>query len=334
MSIPILQYPIFQALAKYQDTPRLLVSNSSMGMLRTGCVKKFAIQKLLNYRIWEEGEATMTGSVVHEAWQLYLHTRNVQEAEAHLVMHFNLRWQKSAFQTRSLYGVLTSLSTLITYTDRYIFPFYDLAYLSNGEPATEVKFQINIDGFNLGEDNANPIGVGYIGFIDAVLRAKNTGNFIPFDLKTSTLASYYGEIKYAHSAQVLPYGMILEQIMGHTQDAKWDALGFNIHYLELVMDWLEPAVYDYPFYKTMDDITKWGKDLIHSLTNLKFYLAEGFFPERDSACIAWQKPCRYQMECDLKSLDSLIAQVGRTEIEEAEVFVPYITTSIKYATGA
>lgn len=301
-----------------------------MGQLRTGCPKKFAIQKLMNYRTWEESEASMTGSILHEAWQLYLHTRDIAQAENHLVMNFNLKWQKSAYATRSLYGVLTSLSTLITWTDKYIFPFYDLAYLADGSPATEVKFQINIDGFNLSQDDANPIAIGYIGFIDAVLVAKNNGNFIAFDLKTSTETSYYGEIKYAHSGQVLPYGLVLEQILGHTENANWNSLGFNIHYLELVIDYLEPAVYDYPFYKTQEDITKWGKDLILSLTNLKFYLAEGFFPERDSACIAWNKPCRYQMECDIKSLQSLIDQVGKSEIEEAEVFKPYITTSIKY----
>jgi len=275
------QYPIKQ----------LVLSHSARSTARS-CMRKFEFSKMYgDPSEKEEMYAAEVGKALHEGFQNFLIHKDETKAVFAMMMAFpfELEYAKDENQrNRPFEAVYATLMELIRspVVDRY-----ELVKIKTqwGEEkhAVEVSFAIEIVGAPL------PIPVWFVGFIDAILYDRLEDRYLVTDIKTTRVNIVDYSVRYEFDEQTVPYGIILEHILGKKIDE------FKVSYLSAYIDLLEPKVSMYPFVKTQEHINDWFIGLCEDINRIGRYYKKQFFPRATNGdvCYSYNKPCWFATYC-------------------------------------
>lgn len=196
------------------------ISYSSLGSFGS-CPMRFVLSKCSNFEVPRRSSAaSLIGTAVHEAFQFYLITRNLDGAVKVLMLKYPIKLKKAM---QGNYHFLTTYSILRELVNWFEQGTYDLLYI-NEKPAIEFKVDTT---YLIKHSSAEPSGsreveldeVNYIGFIDAIFIDRSTGEIVVCDIKTSsTTSSEEEEIsKYALSPQTVEYVTNILNLLGFDQ---------------------------------------------------------------------------------------------------------------------
>lgn len=156
---------------------------------------------------------------------------------------------------------------------------YELVYY-NDKPATELSFAINFpDGYRLR------------GFVDAVLRNRETGKIIVLECKTTGSASV-NPATYKNSAQAIGYSIVLDVI--------FPALS-SYEVLYLVYQTKSKEYLPIPFEKTYLQRALWIRELLLDIETIKMYEEAEVYPMRGESCFSFFRECEYYGTCTLST---------------------------------
>lgn len=269
----------------------LYLSDSSIKRLHS-CPRKLELNKFYEHARVDRDESISSGggTSIHAAWQELLVSGNMERALFVLQEKFPWQYQNSPNDVRSIYALYT---TFLAMLDHKCTENYELVWVNVGGttiPAVEVPFRIKFKNVSLFPDRDVPIY--YIGYIDALLRDKETKLVETFDVKSTRIATSDYTPLYAKADQCLPYGYVLERVLGRSAD------NFNVNYLVAYVDIMQPQIYHYAFTKTRADIQEWCMKMALDITHIQTYAQSMFFPKRGESCYSYNRKCIYFDVCD------------------------------------
>lgn len=214
------------------------ISYSSLGSFGS-CPMRFVLTKCSNFEVPRHSSAaSLIGTAVHEAFQFYLITRNLDGAVKVLMLKYPIKLKKAM---QGNYHFLTAYHILRELVNWFENSNYDLLYI-NEKPAIEFKVDTTYLIAHTNRQSNEQAGrkvsldkVNYIGFIDAIFIDRSTGEIIVCDIKTSsTTSSEEEEIsKYALSPQTVEYVTNILNLLGFDQQEA-DSLISSIKVLYLI----------------------------------------------------------------------------------------------------
>jgi hypothetical protein len=214
------------------------ISYSSLGSFGS-CPMRFVLSKCSNFEVPRHSSAaSIIGTAVHEAFQFYLITRNLDGAVKVLMLKYPIKLKKAM---QGNYHFLTAYRILRELVNWFENSNYDLLYI-NEKPA--IEFKVDTTYLIAHTDKYDKVQaarkvtldkVNYIGFIDAIFIDRSTGEIIVCDIKTSsTTSSEEEEIsKYALSPQTVEYVTNILNLLGFDQQEA-DSLISSIKVLYLI----------------------------------------------------------------------------------------------------
>ena len=193
------------------------ISYSSLGSFGS-CPMRFVLTKCSNFEVPRRSSAaSLIGTAVHEAFQFYLITRNLDGAVKVLMLKYPIKLKKAM---QGNYHFLTAYRILRELVNWFENSNYDLLYI-NEKPAIEFKVDTTylIAHTNECKNGVALDKVNYIGFIDAIFIDRSTGEIIVCDIKTSSTTSSEEEelSKYALSPQTVEYVTNILNLLGFDQ---------------------------------------------------------------------------------------------------------------------
>jgi hypothetical protein len=274
-------------LEEGETDPRLkLLSHSSRTTLHK-CPRKFQLHRLKSQQIslvkekeeeqgvtFAYGHAVGTGvasalenpldldKVILEtflAWDTELLDENVKQ---------NKSYWLAQFAVEKFYGMLAN----------GFLNDYELVYYQ-GKPAIELSFCITM-----------PNGFYYRGFLDAVLKHKETGEIMVLENKTSsgTANSAY----FKNSGQAVGYSVVLDILFPELSS-----------YIVLYLVY-ETKSYDYvelPFKKSLLQRALWLQELLIDTQNVGTFEKFGSYPMHGESCFDFFRECEYLSLCTLST---------------------------------
>lgn len=198
------------------------ISYSSLGSFGS-CPMRFVLSKCSNFEVPRRSSAaSLIGTAVHEAFQFYLITRNLDGAVKVLMLKYPIKLKKAM---QGNYHFLTAYRILRELVNWFENSNYDLLYI-NEKPA--IEFKVDTTYLIAHTDKYDKVQaarkvtldkVNYIGFIDAIFIDRSTGEIVVCDIKTSsTTSSEEEEIsKYALSPQTVEYVTNILNLLGFDQ---------------------------------------------------------------------------------------------------------------------
>lgn len=289
LATPCSPFHIVRAARDYTLHPYRL-SDSAFSTLRL-CQRKFQLDRMLENVDRDEqisrsarspeairGQAygagvqayMLTGSMdlaIYEAWQNYW---PMEEAPP------------KTFEGRVLNNLLQSKEAM----DR-LRAEYEVA-IFNEQPAIELSFRLNLDDLWY-----------YVGYIDLVLRHRETGEYGVLEVKSTYSTLQDLRPMYQYSGQALGYSIILDQIAGAEQTT------FTTPYFvcrEHTKDFV-PDIYIFPFQRTLLDRFKWFLTLGMDLQSLNRMKELSHFPQRHEGCLSYGRICPHFGLCGLTATD-------------------------------
>ena len=195
------------------------ISYSSLGSFGS-CPMRFVLSKCSNFEVPRRSSAaSLIGTAVHEAFQFYLITRNLDGAVKVLMLKYPIKLKKAM---QGNYHFLTAYRILRELVNWFESSNYDLLYI-NEKPAIEFKVDTTYliqHTDKLRSNRAVELDeVNYIGFIDAIFIDRSTGEIVVCDIKTSSTTSSEEEelSKYALSPQTVEYVTNILNLLGFDQ---------------------------------------------------------------------------------------------------------------------
>jgi len=259
------------------------LSYSSMLSLHT-CPRKFQLYKLRTTAGAEESaKSTVTfafGHVVGEGIQLALEGCS----ESEVIWKMFLGWHTDLFAedpklNKSFFQAVIAIKRFFSLRSGGFLEDYELVYY-NGEPACELSFAVVFpDGFRLR------------GFVDAVLRHKNTGKVIVLECKT-TGSTTINPATYKNSAQAIGYSIVLDAIFP-------DLSAYEVLYL--IYNTKSGEYLPLPFQKTYLQRALWIRELLLDIETLKMYEEAEVYPMHGESCYSFFRECEYLNVCQLST---------------------------------
>lgn len=179
---------------------------------------------------------------------------------------------------------------------------YELAFFTDADgkevPAIELSFRITF-----------PDGYSYIGFVDAVLKHKQSGELLVLELKTN--GSYnVDEAQYKNSGQALGYSIILDAITSQYKD---ETLA-DYHVLYLVYKTTDRELEQFIFEKTYTQRALWIQELLFDVEILKMYEAANIYPMHGQSCYDFMRNCEYFGVCTVAT-ERLVKPISQKEVD-------------------
>lgn len=307
---------------------KLVLSHSTRSQFRR-CPRLLEFNKLFgDSKEKDEQFAAEVGKALHEGFQEYLVSRDEEAAIMKFLIAYphDLEYAKPEYSyNRSLEACYYTLENMIN--SRYLDQF-ELVHIKTQlegspiKPAIEVPFAFEIVGAPL------PIPVWFVGFIDAVLYDKYDDMFIVNDIKTNRVNLTDKTVKYEFDEQTVPYGIILEHILGR------QIKEFKTTYLDCFIDLSEPRIQMYPFTKTEENVYDWYRGLCEDIRRISKYYQDQWFPRATNGdtCFAYNKPCWFANECsarDPELIARLISGSNRPGLFHDNQ-LPWVTVKLEY----
>lgn len=277
---------------------KLILSHSTASLFDGTCKRKFEFRKMFGNTADKEEEdlPAGVGKAIHAGYQTFLITRDMDKAGFALALNYPYAVfeqakleKKSGVNERSIWACYSTLMAMMT---SHQLGDYEVIYIRSRDgiehPACEVPFAIRITGSSF------PLPVWFVGFIDCVLFNKVTGEYIVVDIKSSRRYIKDYSARYEYDAQCLPYGIILEHLLGGMKIPQ-----FKVAYFAVYIDLLEPKANLYEFTKTPDLISDWHRSTCDTIDQITQYYKAQWFPRANSgeACYSFGKECFYREFC-------------------------------------
>lgn len=288
-------YPPEGAILMDSPEARVRLSYSTLGLLH-GCERKFQKTKLLhNPNLRDESPATVFGSCMGAAWQLYFVLRSyghtVQESvDSALFEAFINYWpileDDRRFQERAYYVMMRSVDFLEGQLKEWEIAIF------NGKPATELSFNLNIDSKYY-----------FVGAIDLVLRHRVSRRYGVVDVKTTSMNGADLTPAYKFSDQTLGYTIVVDKVAGE-EVTQYDTVYWVCQLLSRSVESLyQPVFHNYVFPKTLKDRFDWFLKVYIDVSHMQSLSALNSYPKRGHHCMAWGKTCLFFNECQFTSSD-------------------------------
>lgn len=152
---------------------------------------------------------------------------------------------------------------------------YELA-VWDGKPCVELGFRVT-----------TPDGYKYRGFVDLVLRHKDTRELLVLELKT-TSSQRIEPATYKNSGQALGYSIVLDRIEPGNSS-------YKVLYLVLSSKDLEYTAL--PFTKSFLQRAEWVHAFLLDIEMIKMYWANSFWPQNGQSCFNFFRECEYFQNC-------------------------------------
>lgn len=280
--------------------PRILqLSYSSLLQLHS-CPRRFQLQKLSAQQVvFEEDPSSLTfayGHLVGEGIQLVLEGASFEQ----IVYSQFLKWDLDLYaenekRAESFFLALYAVQKFSAMRMGGFLDDWELVY-HEGKPACELSFVIEF-----------PDGFRYRGYIDAVLRNKNTGMVGVLEVKTTGL-TILDEAVYKNSAQAIGYSIVLDAIFPDLSD-------YTVLYLPYKKKEREFELR--PYTKSYLQRALWIQELLMDIETIKMYDASGIYPMRGESCYSFFRQCEYFNLCTL-STQYLTKQISQKELDKIE----------------
>ena len=260
------------------------LSYSSLTTLHS-CPRKFQLYRLrTTHRAEEDLKSTITfsfGHVVGEAIQLALTGASEDEIiwKMFCMWHTPDLFDADTKGGKSFWEAVIALQRFLEIRAGGFLQDYELVEY-NGKPACELSFAINFpDGFRLR------------GFVDAVLRNRNTGSVLVLECKTTGLATV-NPATYKNSAQAIGYSIVLDVLYPELS---------SYEVLYLVYQTKQREYLPIPFTKTYLQRALWIRELLLDIETIKMYEEASVYPMRGESCVAFFRDCEYLQSCTLST---------------------------------
>jgi len=260
------------------------LSYSSLLTLHS-CPRKFQLNRLRStHRAEESLKSTITfsyGHVVGEAIQLAL--QNVSEDQIIWQMfrmwHTPDLFDRDDKGNKSFWEAVIAIQRFLSLRAQGFLNDYDLVYF-DGKPACELSFAINFpDGFRLR------------GYVDAVLRNRESGEVIVLECKTTGAASL-NPATYKNSAQAIGYSIVLDHIYPELSS-------YSVIYL--IYQTKSREYTPIPFQKSYLQRALWIRELLLDIETVKMYEEAEVYPMRGESCFTFFRECEYFNTCTLST---------------------------------
>jgi len=259
------------------------LSYSSLSTLHS-CPRKFQLYRLRTTHRSEESERSNItfafGHVVGEAIQFALEGKSEQE----IILRMFAGWHADLFAhdpkgKKSFWLAVMALQKFLSLREQGFLNEYDLVYY-NGKPACELSFAISF-----------PEGFRMRGFVDAVLRHRESGEILVLECKTTGLTTL-NPATYQNSSQAIGYSVVLDNIFPELSSYK---------VLYLVYQTGNQEFTPIPFLKTYLQRAIWIRELLLDIESIKMYEAAELYPMRGESCFSFFRPCEYLQSCTLST---------------------------------
>lgn len=304
---------------------KLELSHSSRSTFRS-CPRKLEFRKIYNNSRRSEGLASGAGTALHAGIQSWMIDKDFDNAVWQMMQRFPIKYQKSWSDANSLAGCYSTLVSMMNWEK---LDQFELAQIQKSDgtlvPGVEVPFTLRISNYPFYTDGTT-ICVDYIGYIDLVMYDKLNDEYVVWDVKTTT-RNVDHHVNYRFSDQCLPYGLILESILGHDINR-----GFEVGYWSVLIDHLEPKNSYYPFHKTQIDLQDWMQGYLIDLAEIRRYYNLGFFPRNGNSCMAWNRACSFFDFCETRDPKTIEIMLRQDEANQnpREVDPPWIVVELEY----
>lgn len=287
----------------------LALSHSSITTLDS-CNRKFEFSKMYgDAQDKEEAYAAGVGKALHTGAQEFLINRDPIKAAYQFLINFPHETEFERDENHRNRGMEASYATLMAMLQSPIFDRYELVYIKTAigdtKPAIEVSFSIIINNAPLG------LPLYFIGFIDAILYDKIEKIYIVVDIKTHRNIVNDLSPMYEFDQQTVPYGIILEHILGHPIEE------FKVAYLSAYIDLENPKIMLYDFIKTQEDIHAWYIGLCENIAQIAKNYKREWWPRTVSGrtCMSFNRACWFYEVCNQRD-PKIVKRMLNTEVRE------------------
>lgn len=247
------------------------------------CPRKFELyKKRSTHRSEQEESSTITfafGHVVGQGIQDVLEgkSRELVIARAFATWHAEL-FAIDTKQMKSFWLALQAIQKFLYLRNQGYLDDYELVYYK-GRPATELSFAISFpDGFRLR------------GFVDGVLRHRESGKILVLECKTTS--SKASAATYKNSAQAIGYSIVLDVLFP-------DLSSYDVLYL--IYQTKDEEFIPMSFPKSYLQRALWIQELLLDIEMIKLYEGAQVYPMHGESCNNFFRECEYFQTCTLST---------------------------------
>jgi hypothetical protein len=266
--------------------PRLkLLSHSSRTTLHK-CPRKYQLYRLSATQValaaekeTEQGVTFAYGKAVGVGVQSTMEDKT----EDQIYLDTFLEWDvdlldENPRQKKSFWLALFAVQKFIGLRENGFLEEYELVYYQ-GKPAVELSFQVSL-----------PEGYKYRGFVDAVLRHKDTGEVMVLENKTSSGTANSATFK--NSGQALGYSVVLDILFPSLSSYTVLYLVYETRSMEYV---------ELPFTKSLLQRALWLQELLIDTQMISLYESYQTYPMHGESCYDFFRDCEYLGVCTLST---------------------------------
>lgn len=274
-------------LGEGEIDPRIkLLSHSSRNLLHA-CPRKYELYKLASNTVStdpekeKDSDVTLNfGSVVGVGIQSILEGKGYDRA----ILDCFLEWKidldlANERQNKSFYLATWAVYKFHVLHTAGALSDYELVYYQ-GKPACELSFNIIL-----------PNNYRYRGFLDVVLRHKESGEIVVLELKTSSGTAQAA--MYQNSGQAIGYSVVLDEMFPELSS-------YSVYYLVY-----ETRSYEFKplhFMKTLAKRAQWLHELLIDCELIELYNSSNLYPMHGESCYSFGRPCEYLGICEYTNL--------------------------------
>lgn len=237
--------------------------------------------------------AAAIGTAMHQAWQTYLRTKNLDLARAMLFMRYP--WDHPYFEEdkRPFHRQMAALEMVCAHPYSQ-YPLLEVTIDGVTRPAIELAVELIVPTASM--------EMRYTGSIDAIVRDPVTGVPIINDLKTSGWTEDAFVVQYGYDEQVLGYAAIVSALAYNgdmSRPVRGAYIGVSTGRGE---PWLRVIENEYK----ATDVAWFIQGLHTTATMLNVYQHTDRFPRNPGHCGAYNSTCPYFGNlCDEQSLTAI-----------------------------
>ena len=271
-------------LPKGKADPRLkLLSHSSRTTLHK-CPRKYQLYRLSSETVALEEQKEMEQGVTFaygKAVGIGIQSTFENKTEDQIYIDTFLEWDTDLLdsnprQKKSMWEALFAVQKFIAaYKEGYL-QDYELVYYQ-GKPAVELSFQVIL-----------PDGVRYRGYVDGVLRHKETGEILVLECKTTSGTA--NSTTYKNSGQAIGYSVVLDILFPEMSSYKVFYLVYETKKREYV---------EFYFEKSLLQRALWLQELIIDTKHVALYEEYGVYSMHGENCLDFFRDCEYLGICTL-----------------------------------
>ena len=262
------------------DTRLKRLSYSSQQLLHK-CPRKFQLYRLNAQGEDEDFSSSVTfafGHCVGLGIQLAMQDKTEEE----IIFELFLMWKPDLFadnpkQNKSFWTAVFAVQKFISLRNAGLLSEYELVYYDD-KPACELSFRIDlIDGFT------------FRGYVDIVLRNKDTGEFMILELKTTSSKTVQAAT-YKNSSQALGYSVVLDFL-------EENCSSYRVLYLVYSSTAMEYTPFE--FVKKYSQRAQWLQELLLLVEVISLYDRYDTFPLIGGSCLDYNRECEYYGVCTM-----------------------------------